>query len=179
MSVSDTFTLPDNPPTGLLSYVPLGGDGYTDPFAMYALRNFLVIGDATGGASTLTVVMDDRFCSMVSYASVIASGVNVNPTTVRWGLGSAVAGQTPQMFRQRVLDLGSILVSPSRLTDTWLPPAFLLPGADFSSLSCAVPNEDTDVQQIFCAIFLYNINARQKVPYSHLVQARGGVGDGN
>lgn len=179
MSVAATVTLPDEPATGRKAFVPLGGNGYTDPFAMYVIRNFLVTMDASGGVATIEVVMDDRFCSMVGYATYISSNGTIDPATVRWTLGSALAGSTPQMLRARQLPLNRSAVNVSVINDMWLPPAFLLPGADFSSLIVATDNDDTFTAQLFCVIYLYNINARQKVPYSHLVQARGGIGDGN
>jgi hypothetical protein len=179
MSVSSTFTLPNNPPGGVLAYVPLGGNGYTDPFAMYVLRNWVLSMDASGGNAELEVVMDDRFCSMVAFASMISSNTAVDPAAVRWTLGSGVTGSTPLMARAREFDLLPAAVTSDRLTDTWLPPAFVIPGADFCSLTVTTENDAGFAMQLFASIFLYNINARQKVPYSHLVQARGGVGDSN
>lgn len=177
MSVAQTFTLPAQPPTGVLRRVPLGGNGYTDPFAMYTLRNYAVTGDATNGSVSLTVVMDRRYCSLVSYCSGIYTAAGSSPAPFRWLLGSGTNGTTPNMFRQRRIVLGSTEVSAAIITDMWLPPAFLLPGGDFSELVLTGVNEDTDIMQMFTVIYLFNINARQKVPYSHLVQSRGGIGN--
>lgn len=179
MSVELSVTLPNNPATGLLQYVPLGGDGYTDPFAMYVLRNFLLTGDASGGFSEIEVVMDDRFCSMVQFASVIFNDTSADPLPVRWVLGSSLLGTTPNMFRVRDIPALAAATGEPQSTDMWLPPAFLLPGADFSALSVKILNGNTDTMQLFTSIFLFNVNARQKVPYSRLVQARGGIGNGN
>ncbi len=49
MAVSTTFTPPAQPTAGNLTYVPLGGDGFSAPLAAYAVQDFQDIGDATGG----------------------------------------------------------------------------------------------------------------------------------
>ncbi len=84
MAVTISVNLPDNPGTGALRFIPLGGNGYTAPFAMWQLRAFAATGDATAGALSLTVRMDPRYCSMVGYASMNFPGTTPDPYPLRW-----------------------------------------------------------------------------------------------
>ncbi len=170
MSVAISVTLPAQAALGNTIYVPLGGNGMSSPHGMYVVKGLAVTGDATGGTSTMTIIFDDRFCSMVGYASVVSANTVADPGSVRWVLTGT---QTAQAFRAvEVPD--SAVAGP--VSDTWLPPAVITPGGPArAQLSVALQNEDTLLSQMYAQIFVYNINARQRVPTEYLVAARGGV----
>lgn len=173
MAVDSSFVLPNQPATGRLTLSPLGGDGYTAPHAMYTVTNWLTTGDATGGAQTMNVTMDDRFCGMVGYASMTSTAPA--DIDIRWSLVGAVNGVVPLMVRAASIDRISSTVTTATVNDTWLPPAFIMPGQDSATLGLAVINTDTLVVQVHLVVFLYNINARQKMPFGVLADARGGI----
>lgn len=175
MSVSATVTLPNAPATGVLRYTPLGGNGYTSPHAMYQLKNFLVTGDSGGGTASLEVVMDDRFCCMIAYASMIFGGASTNPATVNWTWGGGLAGISPQFIQQRQVTLSNTSVGAPRIADTFDSPAFVHGSDSNLALTVTTVNEDADTVQLFLSVYLFNINAREKVPIELLVAARGGV----
>lgn len=172
MAVSLVVDIPATPANGFLRFIPLGGNGYTSPFAMWQCQQLLVTGDATGGAASITVNMDRRYCSMMGYASMTYPGTTPDPFPLRWAI---TGDRVPQQFRAVKVDLIPTTISAARVSDTWLPPATVNPGPEEIALSITVPNTDTLVLQMHCAIFLFNINARQKVPYHLLAAARGGI----
>jgi len=177
MSVTATVTFPSQPASGTLKYVPLGGNGYTDPFAMYQLKDFSVTGDATGGTASLHVIMDNRYCCMLAYASMTSAATGTDPMSIRWVWGSDTGGESPQAFRFQEAPV-SPLGFGSRVSDTWVPQAFMQ-GSDPVALrlSVASVNEDTDAVVMHAVIYLYNINARNRVPMSQLVKAQGSSGN--
>lgn len=172
MSVSATVTLPATPSTGVLTYVPLGGNGYTSPFAMWSLANFLVTGAAGGGSQSLSVVMDDRYCSLMSYASMTYTDTAAHD--YRWSLVGEVGGPVPLDSRTLKITASSASINAATQTDVWRPTPVVHPGATPITLSVATLNVDTFVLQLHLQVFLFNINARQKVPYHLLVACRPG-----
>lgn len=173
VAVSSSFTLPNQPANGVVTQVPLGGDGYTAPFAMYTVVNFATTGDATGGAQTMNMVMDNRYCALLGYASMTSTAPA--DIDIRWSLVGVLGGTVPLMVRAASIDRISSTVTTATVNDTWLPPAFIMPGADPATLTLAVINTDTLIVQVHAVIFLYNINARQKMPFGILAEPRGGI----
>jgi len=171
MSVIDTIVLPGQGATGSVRYVPLGGNGYTAPHAMFQVRAWAVTGDASGGTMRLDLTMDDRYCSLMAYASMTSDSAN-DPSGVRWVLQGARA---PQMFRANLIPALSATINAGVIADTYLPPVFVTPGESPVTLSLVMLNEDTKIMQMHASIYVFNINARQKVPMHLLVAARGGV----
>lgn len=170
MSVAATVTLPAQHSAGSTLYVPLGGNGMSSPHAMYVVKGLNVTGDASGGQASMTIIFDDRFCSMVGYASVVSSNTAVDPAAVRWVL---TGSQTAQAFRAALIAENAVA---GPISDTWLPPPVLTPGGPArAQLSVTLLNETTITSQMYAQIFIYNINARQRVPFEYLVAARGGV----
>lgn len=178
MAVLNTFTLPGQPAQGaglggVATFTPLGGDGYTAPRGMFTVTNMVSTGDATGGAHSNEIVMDSRYCSMVSYASM--TGPNAADIDIRWSLVASVGGVVPLMVRTLAVDRMGAAIDAATINDLWLPPAFIMPGSDPATLRIAVINADTITMQLHAVIFIYNINARQKVPYGMLTAPRGGI----
>lgn len=170
MSVSESVTLPAQPGSGTLRFVPLGGDGYTAPFAMWQIRDFIATGDSGAGNQVVSIGMDDRYCSLVGYAAMTYTDTAVQD--IRWVLAGT---QVPLQVRTIKLSPSSASLNTATMSDLWLPPAAVSPGATPVTLSITTLNNDTEVLTLHASIFLFNINARQKMPYQALVAARGGV----
>lgn len=173
MSVIATVTLPDNPsPAGEVKLVPLGGNGFTSPFAMYTLRNFAIAGDATGSEHTLNVIMDPRYCSIVAYASMQID-VSAADRAIHWQLTS---GAVPPQFLNGHLTRNDAGILGAQIAHTWSPPAWISPGTSpqAPTLTISVFNVDTEILNMACAVLLFNIRARESVLYQHLISARGG-----
>lgn len=174
MSVVATMTLPQQGATGVLRYTPLGGNGMSSPKGMYQLRNFAVTGDVSGGSIKLQVVMDDRFCCMVAYATMLYAGTGTDPMPIRWLFGGSIGGISPDQVRQVAADVVPTTVGGDRVQDMWVPPAFVHGSDPNLTLEISTINEDGDVLQLHASIFVFDINARQRVPFELLVASRGG-----
>jgi hypothetical protein len=84
MSVSSFVQLPSQPAAGRVSYVPLGGNGHAAPHSASVVEINLA-SDASGGTSTLSVQIDPRYTSLVSYVAVsvsAATGAIANRLTI-------------------------------------------------------------------------------------------------
>lgn len=173
MAVTATVQLPDNPsPAGVVRFVPLGGNGFTAPFAMYTVRNFAISGDGSGGDHTLSVIMDPKFCSVVAYASMQIDVASAN-RAIHWQLSSAAV---PPQFLNATLTRVDASLSGSQIAHTWMPPAWINPGTagQAPTLLISVDNVNTEVLNLNMAVLLFNIRARESVLYQHLIAARGG-----
>lgn len=175
IAVSETVTLPAQPTTGNLTFVPLGGDGYTSPRAAYALVNHKVVGDAGGGAATLEVVLDDRFTSLVSFVSVESQQVSSADVGLRIEISSIAGGrQIPQMRHQEVATAISATIAASTISRTWNPPAQLLPGAgEVGRVQFKMINTLNDDYFLSMLVYLFDIRARELTPLAPLLWARG------
>jgi len=175
MAVTDAWTLPAQPPTrGTTTYVPLGGDGWSAPFAMYVVDNAEVDMDVSGGGAFLTITMDDRYTALISYATLVVhqqtSGVDKNVKIQV--LGGADVGQ---FYMQGLGQSIGALFAPE-VAFTWSPPAVLLPGgaSRSPSLRFVTANDVTgDILGASCMIYLFNNDVRQKMPIGPLLAARG------
>lgn len=171
MSVSSAVTLPAQPTSGVVRYVPMGGDGFYSPQAAYHVSNHAVTGDASGGNATLQVVMDDRHCSLLSYLTIsIIQGTSAD-ADVRLSLAS---GQTPlQAFQGPVVAISATVIGQT-ITKTWNPPAYLIPGGpNVGTIECRALNVDGDVYRIGALIYLFDIRAREETPMGPLLFSRG------
>jgi len=170
VSVVIAMVLPVSSQVGTLKYVPLGGNGYTSPHGMYVVKGLAITGDSGGGTAKMSIILDDRFCSMVGYASVVSANTASDPGSVRWVITSS---DVAQQFRAVEVPESAV---DGPISDTWLPPATILPGGPgVASLAVSLVNEDGLVSQLYAQIFVYNIHARERVPFELLVAARGGV----
>jgi len=174
VSVAETLILPNQPTSGIVSRISLGGDGFSSPMAAYTVANFQLTGDGTGGQVTFTVQLDDRFCALVAYASIGASQPTATNISVRFRLDSAPTGQgfAPQVYQPSVV-ANSLNLNAQTIRAQWTPHAVITPGSDVINLSCAIINVDLVVHNFSAMIYLFNINARQRVPIEYLLRAVG------
>ena len=75
MAVTLAVTLPGQPVTGINTYTPLGGDGWTAPHSV-AEVSMSSPGDASAGNNTIQLTFDPRFTSIVSYVRLSNSGAS-------------------------------------------------------------------------------------------------------
>lgn len=175
MAVTTTFTPPAQPTTGTLTYVPLGGDGYTAPQAAYAVLNHAVVGDATGGAATVLIEMDPRFCSLVSFVSFAVLQATSADIDYRLTVGISTGGtQIPAHQESGVVVAISSTVSNAEINKTSAVAPMMLPGAGQAGrISLSFLNVDTDTYRVSALIYLFNIRVRETTPMGPLLWARG------
>jgi len=158
-----------------VGYVPLGGDGYTAPFAAYTVDLMEDVGDGSGGTATLTVTMDPRFCALVQYATWDIAQATPAAAEFRVRLG-ALQQKVPIQTDQGTQANISATVSSSReVTRVWEPVPVVLPGGEGPApfLEGKWANVDTDVYRLSIQIFLFNIRVREVTPMGPILWARG------
>lgn len=154
MAVATTMSLPDQPAVGLVTYVPLGGDGWTAPHSVFEV-SMASEGAAGGGDNVATVNFDPRWQSVVTYMRATndsASG------TIEMFMELLQDHSQPQLsaFANTVPILGFKTVNLM----TWCPPP--IPG--MRRARCTVPNVDGDDLLFQFYLYNFNINVLQKVP---------------
>lgn len=166
------MTLPGQPNgNGVMKYIPLGGDGFMAPFAAYAVTQHEVTSDASGGAAALTIIMDDRFCSLVPFVKVQVQQATAADIDCRFSLGSS---SQPGPAEGRVLTSIATTVSTTTIAYTWIPvPTILAGGSEPGQIVVRVPNVDGEMPQIDTLVYLFNISVREKTPMGPLLWARG------
>jgi len=178
MSVTSTIQLgKDAVPssgTAVLTRTALGGNGFSAPASMYALRNFAINGDSGGGQQTLTVIMDPTYCTMIGYASMQID-VSAQNRAVHWQYAGGPA--VPAQFINVSLTRVDNTVFGAQICHTWMPPSFISPGgaANVPSLVVSVLNIDTEILNLNAIFFLFDIRARESAAYAHLIAARGAM----
>ncbi len=156
MSVSATITLPEQPAVGSIAYVPLGGDGYAAPFAMYQLNSVGVVNDATSGTAQLFINMDPQFQAVIQnmvfdIASAAADKELVCSISDRTGLYTDFA---------QVIALLPSITGISNARASWCP----VPLFDVGQINGIVANVDTETLSISGQILLFNRRATEIVP---------------
>jgi len=171
VSVTVALTLPAQPAVGTVKYIPLGGDGYSAPFAAYALKGVRVSGDASSGFMSIEVTMDPRFCSLVSFIT----GQISQATSADADVELAIIGQEypTVVFSDAVTAIAS-LISGTEIAHTFNPAPMVLPGGGQAPLiRCRYLNVNGDFGFIEMMIFLFNISVREKTAMGPLLFSRG------
>jgi hypothetical protein len=175
VAVSSTVVLPAQPTDGVVTYVPLGGDGLTAPQGAYAVVNFELTGASGGGASTLIVQMDPRYCSLVAFASFRILQTTSADADFRLTVGSQTGGrQIPQLLESGPVVAISSVVSNSEINKTLKLQPLILPGAgNVGQLRLDTLNVENDVTMLSALIYLFDIRVRELTPMGPLLFARG------
>lgn len=171
VAVAQTVVLPAQPAVGTLTYVPLGGDGFSSPFAAYGLKIFQASGDVSGGALTMNVNFDPRFCSLVAYVTVqIAQGTSADADVRIQVRGDTIATVN---FQGPVSAVASDVTS-FEVAHTFAPVPVIVPGAgENGAIQVAFDNVDGDEYFLDTLIYLFNIRVRELTPMGPLLWARG------
>ncbi len=168
MSVAFAVTLPLAPGTGILTYVPLGGDGFFAPFAAYSLTSLTLAGDASGGQAGMDITLDDRYTSLVAF---LAPQVN-QVTEADLVAQMRVVGNNSPSIVENITLLASAVTSDSAAL--WIPPPWICPGgSNVCTASFVAPNVNGDTSVLSALIYLFNIRAREESPVGLLNFARG------
>lgn len=172
MAQTSTFTLPAQPAAGSGAFfTPFAGDGKSAPLGVYDV-NFTLVGDASGGANNLQILMDPRYISMVGYiqASVTAdtgagdfelqlADTVTNVPTIR------VVGTLPGVA-ETFTAVNSVFL--------WYPPPVWL--SSTGRIQAKYPNVDaTETYNLDCSIFVFDRNVRQLTAIQWLNMTRVGV----
>jgi len=158
-----------------VDYIPLGGNGFTAPFAAWSVEAMTVTGDATGGAASLGVSMDMRYVSLVAFVTVAVLQATAADADLRIQLtGSNTTDQGDNVIMPSI----SATVATRTAGTVWRPTPMLLPGgqsdtANLPRISCRVLNVDTNVVELSTLIYLFNIRVREITPMGPLLWARG------
>lgn len=172
-SVSAVLTLPSQPTTGTVTYIPLGGDGYRAPFAQYNILGFTLAGDASGGSALLQVKMDDRYTCLVPFMQASRQGTDAD-AFVRMEVTAPGLTAVPITFGETVVSSGAS-ISPNEIRTTWQLPPQLLPGQR-DTPACVMVMDNIGVTETFrlsLLIYLFNLNVRQVSAMGGLLWAKG------
>ncbi len=175
MAVTSTFTPPAQPTVGSLTYVPLGGDGFSAPIAAYAVHQFELVGDVSGGKNQMTIEMDPRFCSLVSFVSIaIRQGTSAD-AEYRLVVGTSTGvGQIPSHIESGLIVAISSTVSTSEINKTSQITPMMMPGAgQAGKIQLETKNVDGDDALLNTLIYLFNIRVRETTPMGPLLWSRG------
>lgn len=174
MAVEERVQLPNQPTSGLLENVPLGGNGLTAPHSAQVVRVNLD-GDASGGGSTIYVRMDPRFVSLVSYVNLRVDGVSADQP-FRMELrcttqDAVVVGGNGD--HAAIAGFGGTTVNM-----LWTPPPVLC-GVPQGSIADGIPpyvrvdisNTNGATQVLSMRLYNFDVRAREITPVPALVSA--------
>lgn len=177
MSVAETVILPNQPVSGLIEEVALNGDGYSSPHsATYGRVNLAA--DAGAGTLQVTVEMDPRWTSMVSFMEVeVASMANDKNVNMRILITPTLA-----MGHNATIVLPFSGSATFNLLTWWPAPQLIFSphhtgGAGSSRSNIRVTTDNTDTEDINFHFVLYNFkkDVQKQMPawISHRVLTRG------
>jgi len=176
ITVSTSVDLPEQPVLGNTTYIPLGGDGFSAPFASYSLQGFRATGDASSGRVQLTCVMDDRFCSLVQFVTLeIQQGTEAS-ADFRMFIGStAPIAKIPRQEVSGVIQsIDTLVTNGIEISRTWNPAPYILPGGrEAPTVTVQALNVDADEYFVDINILLFNIAVRETSPMSILLGNAG------
>lgn len=161
---------------GNVSYVPLGGDGYTAPFAAYNVQAWQLTGDASGGRVEFILQPDPRFCSLFVFMTTNIEQVAAAAALFRNTLGGLRQAAQGELGSQATV---SADISDVTIEHQWSPIPVIMPGGNTPSSQSPIvfrsqwKNVDLDEHQFNAMVYLFNINVREKTPMGPLLWARG------
>lgn len=173
MSVSSIQSLP----TADAAYIPLGGDGFIAPIAMYNFDHSET-GDASAGKVQIALVMDQRYTSIIRFITLGIRQGTPAAADVRYLIGQAANQQSVRIGVTLIAQFVAATLNIETVVSSWVPPAQILPDSNGSSPRFDVEAENVlnDVYRVSAQILLFNINAREKVPLSVLMANTGPSG---
>ncbi len=170
-SVTETVTLPAQPTTGSTTFVPLGGDGFIAPKFAYAVRNFLLTGDATGTFVQQTIEMDERWCALVAFVEFTIQQATSADAEFQLSVSSDKSAELIDSGLQVAVNSS---VSSLEVGHLWNPPPLVLPGAgDNARIRLQTLNVDGDIVRLSAYIYLFDVRVRETTPMGPLLWARG------
>jgi len=174
MAVSSAVALPNQPTSGKVHIVPLGGDGFVAPHSMYTISDHAVTGDGTGGAATLDITLDDRHCSLVGFVQMRVAQATPAAADMRLLVFSLDDNFSPAQIFQQSVDNVAATVNSSTVAFTWAPVPFLFGGGPgVGTIRSNMTNVDTDVYRLSAIVYQFDIRVRETTAMGPLLWARG------
>lgn len=175
MTISEGLTLPTQPSSGKVDYVPLGGDGYSSPFAAYSIIDWSQTGDSGGGAMQFKIHADPRYSAVLSYMDIRIAQVSSADADVYWNFWGQ---KGHNVHLTTTLTATAAVVNANTIAGYIQPPALLYPGgAGGWNFYTFLKNVENDVYYLNCLIYLFDIESRHQIPIEYLLRARGPSGD--
>ncbi len=177
MSVSALVVMPTQPATtpssNVLKFEPLGGNGYRSPFAAYSVR-VGVLGDASGGFAQVRIGFDERYVALLSYVHIGIIGAVADTDFIcnfQCGIDDNV------QLTETALKRGITSVSGYDTNYIWLPPACVASGPPNAGTNTSVApyvdtyvdNVDGDTLTVGLRVYLFQKDARERVPLEQLL----------
>lgn len=160
MAVTTTVTLPAQPAQGVMTYVPLGGDGRSAPLGCYFVRAE-IDGDAGGGNATCIINFDERYTNLVAYANyVIQADAAAGDFVIRLSKSSNISaltnvvGTIPQVAGTTATDNAAFL---------WYPPPIYFQG-DGSCVAIAPNVGVNETYKLTAEVYVFDIDVRRLTP---------------
>lgn len=153
MSILQQVNLPAQPGAGDVTFVPLGGNGYTAPESMY-YWSITQTGDVSGGTATIDVGRDERFEQLIDFLEV-------------QNIGGAVVFRM-DIFRNtesRAIVVGTTTADATISVALWSPPAIIDP----FEWRMVIPNVDGIVSRFKGVCYNFNIRASELIPLPQLL----------
>ena len=178
-NVLEELQLPNSPALGTVTYLPLGGDGFTAPFAAWSVANFETAHTATGRVEQ-AILMDPRYCSLIAWCTTSVAQAITADQDVRITIPSPTSRVYPeQNFQGNVESVVSVLGGRD-VEVQWQPTPFILPGglrsttsADVPRITARWPNVVNDSSFMDLLVYLFDIRVREVTPMGPLLWARG------
>jgi len=166
VAVLQQVILPAQPTNGTVEYVPLGGDGYTAPHGAYLVKSMELAGDASAGKAQNAVIMDARFCSLLSYATLQIVQATPADADFRMVFGTSID--------QGAETATATTLSTVTVSRTWRPVPLIQPGGGAApTLFILAENVNGDDYFLDALIYVFNIRAREIGPLGYLLWAQG------
>ncbi len=162
MAVATTLTLPDQPATGLVTYVPLGGDGWTAPHSVFEV-SVASAGAAGGGNNVVTINFDPRFQSIATYIRGTNDGAS---TTIEMAFELLQTHNQPSLSAfANAIPVAGVLGTVNLMT--WCPPP--IPGMRRARMTTTNVDGDDLLFQMY--LYNFNINVLQRVPLNLILSS--------
>lgn len=165
VAVNLTVLMPNQPASGQVKYVPLGGDGYSAPHSAYSCFLTLAM-DASGGNSTINLQFDPRFTQIVSYMRNEVVGVAAD-TAQRMFVridGDEIISDTV---------FATFWTGTALATRLWKPPGVIGTSTqvDTAYMTAQMVNTDGDTHNFTCRVYNFDKRARELTPLPVLLSS--------
>lgn len=132
-------------------------------------------GDVSGGSVFMSVTMDRRFCSLVSYVTVSIDQVTAANADIRIVISDAT-NRVPQTVFQEDQHATVSLVNAINVAKTFSPPPIILPGgASIPLIVFEALNVDANDYFVDALIYLFDIRVRETTAMGPLLWAKGTI----
>ncbi len=170
MALVQAVVLPAQPATGLTTFVPLSGDGRIGPLGYYLAQNDIV-GDVSGGNTTLTISGDPRYTNWIAWVNAKVHSAAAAPEF----LMSLRVNTTNVLNQLQVTGtMQHNTVSQPTSSYLWTPPPILWETA--GAISLVTPNVDaTETYSLLTQVFCFDKNVTHQTIYAAIALGFNGV----